>query len=83
MPSIPGMLMSRKTMSGSRLLHHGDRLAAVARLAHDQELGPGFLQAGDDLVAHQAFVVGDDGGGGGQGSHAGTRPVRSAAAATS
>ena len=33
-------------------------------------------QAVNDLLAHQAFIVGNDGGGGAQGVHAGTRPIR-------
>jgi hypothetical protein len=41
-------------------LHERNRLAAVRRFAGDHELGPGFLQLRDDLVAHQALVVGND-----------------------
>ena len=70
---------------GSQALHDGYRLAAVAGLTHDQELGPRFLQAVDDLLAHQAFIVGNDGGGR-RGNEAGmlaARPIRLAAGATS
>ena len=72
----PGHADVEKDDVGFQALHHGDRLAAIAGLADDQELGPGFLQAVDDLFAHQALIVGDDGGGGGQGLHAGARPIR-------
>ena len=63
----PGHADVEKDDVGFQALHEGNRLAAVAGLAHDHELGPGFLQAGDDLLAHQALIVGDDGGGGGRG----------------
>ena len=56
--------------------HHGDCLAAIAGLTHNQEFGPGFLQAVNNLFAHQAFIVRNDGRGGGQGAHGGTHPIR-------
>ena len=46
-------------------LHGGDGLVAVGRLRDDHELRPRLLQPADQLVAHQALVVGDDGGRGG------------------
>ena len=72
----PGHADIEKDDVGFQALHDGDGLAAIAGLAHDQEFGPDFLQAADDLFAHQALIVGNDGGGGGQGVHAGTRPIR-------
>ena len=62
----PGHADVEKDDVGFQALHEGDRLAAIAGLTHDQELGPRFLQAVDDLLAHQAFIVGNDGGGGGR-----------------
>jgi len=43
--------------------------------------GHAAFSACDDLVAHQALVVGDDGGGGGTGMHAGARPIQAAGGA--
>ena len=70
--SMPGMdgIQAAQALAG--------RAHVVFVTAHDQELGPGFLQAGNDLLAHQAFIVGNDGGGSGQGVHAGTGPIRRA-----
>ena len=72
----PGHADVEKDDIGLQALHHRDCLAAVAGLAHNHEFGPGLLQAGNNLVAHQPFIVGNDGGGGGQGMHAGTRSIR-------
>ena len=59
---------------GLEAAHERNRLAPVRCLADDRELGPRLLQATDDLFAHQAFVVGDDGGGDGRGGHAAGSP---------
>jgi hypothetical protein len=44
-----------------QLLGQLDRLDAVLRLADDLEIGPDLAEARPQLVAQQAFVVGDDG----------------------
>ena len=57
-------------------VHHDDRLAAIAGLTHDLQFGPRFLQAAGNLLAHQAFIIDDDGGGDGFGVHAITRRIK-------
>jgi hypothetical protein len=47
-------------------LRERDGLAAVGGLADDHELRPDVLEAADDLLAHQALVVGDERGRGGR-----------------
>ena len=65
----PGHADIEKDDVGLMALRKGYCLAPVARLAHDHELGPRILQARNDLFAHQALIVGDDGGRGGRGAH--------------
>ena len=72
----PGHADIEKDDVGFQALHEGYCLAAIAGLTNDHKLGPRLLEARNDLVAHQAFIVGNDGGGRGQGVHAGTRPIR-------
>ena len=60
MPFMPGMRMSRKTMSGCSRRVLLDRLGTVLRLGDDLELGPDLAQAGAELVAQQPLVVGDE-----------------------
>ena len=55
---------------GFQRLHHRHRFAAVGGFTDDHELRPRFLEALDDLHAHQAFIVGNDGGRGGGGNEA-------------
>ena len=52
------MRMSISTTSGARLLGLGDRLAAVAGLADDLDVGLG-LEDHAEPRAHQALVVGE------------------------
>ena len=54
---------------GLEASHHGDCLSAIAGLTDDRELGPCFLQAVDDMLAHQPFIVRNDGGGCRRGMH--------------
>ena len=61
----PGHADIEKDDVGLEVLHNRYCLAAIACLAHNHELGPGLLQAGNNLFAHQALIVGNDGGGGG------------------
>ncbi len=68
----PGHADVQEDDIGLQALHEGHRLAAVGCLAHDQEFGPGLLERGGDLVAHQALVVGDNGGWLGDWRHAGS-----------
>ena len=68
----PGHVDVEKDDIGLQALHEGYCLAAIGGLAHNQEFGPSFLQSFDDLFTHQAFIVGNDGGGSCQGAHAGT-----------
>jgi hypothetical protein len=43
--------------------HQVHGLQAVLRLGDDLQLGPDLGQAGAQLLAHQAFVVGEHGAG--------------------
>jgi hypothetical protein len=47
------------------LLDQLHRLQPVLRLGHDLQFGPDLGQAGAQLLAHQAFVVGQHGAQGG------------------
>ena len=49
---------------GPVLVDQRHRLGAVLRLGDDLQLGPGLGESRAQLLAHQAFVVGDDGGDG-------------------
>ena len=61
MPFMPGMCTSRNTTSGWCCSNSCHRLAAVARLGHDLELGPQPRELRGQPLAQQRLVVGDEG----------------------